>query len=194
MDTGALWCSRFAGIVCFSLRDTCQDFSMRFCEFRNLQLSICAEFEEEKTIRNWELQGGRQIPICQYVLQPGIITNCLNIPLSHIRRPTKRYILSKIDLTTDVFQHYNIYIFQQFWIISAKKYSRPLFKHARMQRSVWWFRIGFTSKRRDQLLLRIQYNSETWSVSETGHEVFWGPGHSQESGADEGFVRLLCAS
>ena len=36
-----------------------------FTKFNSLWLSICAEFEEEIIIRTREMQGGRQIRICQ---------------------------------------------------------------------------------------------------------------------------------
>ena len=38
--------------------------------FKNLQESICAELEEEIGIRNWEVQGGRQVRIWLNILHP----------------------------------------------------------------------------------------------------------------------------
>ena len=58
-------------------------------KFKNLQLSICAELEEEIRNRNWEVQGGRQVRIWLNKLQPWKIINCPNIPQGHIRPPSQ---------------------------------------------------------------------------------------------------------
>ena len=59
------------------------------CHRSFLQLSICAEFEDELIIVNREVQGGRQIRIGQYALQPGRIRNFPDTSQGHIRVPTK---------------------------------------------------------------------------------------------------------
>jgi len=39
-------------------------------KIKNLQVSICAGLEEEMIIRNWEVQGGRQVRIWLNTLHP----------------------------------------------------------------------------------------------------------------------------
>ena len=76
------------GADCGSIKNVVfKNVNLRFSEFKNFKLSICAEFEEEIRIRNREVQGGRQIRICQHALQPGIVRKCSNTPQNHIRLP-----------------------------------------------------------------------------------------------------------
>ena len=129
-----------------SLRMSARDLE----KFMNLQGSICAEFKEEIRIRNRKVQWGRQISFFFSMHCNPAYKKLLEHPSKPLWLPIKRSILSKIDLTTDVFLHLkNILRFLDYF---RQKYSRPLFKDARMKRSVWWFRMGFAFKRRDQLL------------------------------------------
>ena len=66
-----------------------KNFSLRFWKFKHLQVSICAELEEEMIIRDREKN-------CQIALQAGRIRNGPNTSQGHIRRSQPSCLPSKM--------------------------------------------------------------------------------------------------
>ena len=153
-----------------------------YAKCKNLQLSICAEFEEVR-IRNREVQGGRQIRICQYATQPGLIRNCSNTPPKATSgSPPKDASSPKSTSQLTLFQHVKKMSCKTFGLFSLKLFPSSLQAwYSRMKRSLWWFGMGFAFKSRDALDNPLVKHG----VTENGRGF-----RSQESGADERLVRL----
>ena len=116
------------------------DWDLR--KFKNLQVSICAELEQEIGIKNWEVQGGRQVRIWLNTLHPWKIRNCPISPEA-ASGPQPSCLRSKTVFTRDVFY---------FILFSPNKISSPLqqackkknynsissFFSMRMESVGWW--------------------------------------------------------
>ena len=146
-----------------------------FAKFKNLQLSICAEFEEETIIRNREVQqGGRQIRVWQYVCTTTRNNKkLLKHPPKPHQAPDKK--INPLRNWPHNWSFFTIsFSFQYFWIIFAKKYPVP------SSSTLGWSDrdggSGWVSPPRVETSCSRQLFSETGSVtrSETGMGWFAG--------------------